>query len=382
MIIMTINEQIESGIGTITLTADTAESVLVPKWAHVTLNLNGFKLMGDGANHTVENKGHLIIKDTSEAKTGTVYSNVANKACIFNDYNADLTINRAILDRGEVSWYCLLNWGKTVTIDDIYVNLTSPSNNAAVIANGFYSPEKDNPNKVFCNCVISGGYIATQGDPNAPVKNDEYGIMAITGGVFKARMRALNNWNSCTVTGGTFESETGAPIISGSYSSDGGHCALTIQGGTFKGVGNTAIADCSEGQGNPGYVAPVWAVSGGTYTLPVPEQYCAPGFKVELLPDGTYGPVKAKKWEPVFRGTNGFGFAGLSGAIFQLDSIEYTAGGIDVPLSASFSPAALLSVSADGGITGYFDGQKIKLYRGASEVSGTLTNLQIIMLGH
>jgi len=379
---MTINEQIASGISTIVLTADTTESVVIPKWATITLNLNGYKLMGDGANHTIENNGKLIVKDMSIAKTGVVYSNVANKACIFNSYGAELTVERAILDRGEVSWYCILNWGKSVTINDIYVNLTSAAAKAAVIANGFYSPQQDNPDKVFCSCVINGGYIATQGDPNACVKNDEYGIMAVSGGTFKARMRALNNWNDCSITGGTFESETGAPIISGSYPSDGGHCDLTIQGGTFKGVGSSAIADCSEGQGNPGYVAPVWAVSGGAYNLPVPDVYCAPGYKVEQQPDGSYGPVKEKHWAPVAKAPCGIGFMGLSSAIFQIPSIEYTAGGIEPPMSDSFVPAALISASAEGGVCGYFDGQKIKLYRGASEVSGTLTNLQLIMLGH
>lgn len=378
---MTINSQIESGIATVVLTADTAESVVVPKWATVTLDLNGFKLTGDNVNHTIENNGTLMIKDSSESKMGTVFCNVANKACVFNNYGANLTIDRAILNRDSVSWYCLLNWGESVTINDIYVNLTAPSNNAAVISNGFYSPERDNPNKVFCNCVIRGGSISTQGDPNACVKNDEYGIMTITGGNFKARMRALNNWNGCNITGGTFESETGAPIISGSYPSDGGHCDLTISGGVFKGS-QTIIADCSEGQGNPGYIAPVWGISGGEFYVPVAEQFCAPGFKVEQLPDGSYGVAKVRTWEPIARGSNGVGFLGLSGAIFQLDSVEYVAGGINAPMSASFTPVALLSASAEGGVVGYFDGQKIKLYRGGNEVSGTLSHLQLIMLGH
>lgn len=381
LIIMTINEQIESGISTIVLTADTAESVVVPSWASVTIDLNGFKLTGNGSDHTVINKGKLIITDTSVAKTGVIRNEVYDRYCVHNDYGANLTVNGGKMEKVQRG-YTIHNWGASATINNVQIIQTDASMVSAAISNGFYNPPVENPDKVFCNMLITGGYVVTAGNPNAAVKNDEYGILTITGGTFKAHMRALNNWNDTTVTGGTFESETGAPIISGSYPSDGGRCDLTITGGTFKGTGASAIVDCSEGQSDPNYVAPQWAVSGGSFNVPVAEQYCSPGFKVEQLPDGSYGTVKIKSWEPVVKAPCGIGFMGLSSAIFQIPSIEYTAGGIEPPLTKSFVPAALISASAEGGLTGYFDGQKIKLYRGVSEASGTIVNLQLIMLGH
>lgn len=379
--IMTINDQINAGISTFILTEDTAESIMIPEWAKVTIELNGFKLTGDGINHTIHNKGTVIIKDSSVQKTGTVYCNTAKKACLFNDYGAHASIVRAIFDRGDVSWYCLLNWGEDVTIDYLHVDLTSETANAAVIANGFYSPEKDNPNKVFCQCTIYNAYISTKGDPNAPLKNDEYGIMAILGGTFKARMRAFNNWNKATVRGGVFESETGAPIISGSYPSDGGHCNLEISGGVFKGS-DTAILDCSEKPTDPAYVAPEWHVHGGKFEVPLEDKYLSSDYVMEKLPDGSYAIAKDKGWAPVVRGPGGIGFLGLSGVTFQIASIEYKDGGIDVPMKGSFTPEILIGATAEGGVVGYLDGNKVRLYRGKTEVSGTIKNLQLTFLGH
>lgn len=377
---MTINSQIEAGIATVVLTADTAESVVVPKWASVTLDLNGFRLTGDGTNHTITNSGNLIITDSSVAKTGVVRNEVMDKYCVHNDFGGNLTINGGKFEKVQRG-YTIHNWGASATINNIEIAMLDGSVVSAAISNGFYNPPVENPNKVFTQMLITGGNVVTTGDPNAAVKNDEYGILTITGGTFKSTKRAVNNWNDCAITGGTFESQTGAPIISGSYPSDGGHCDLTITGGVFKGS-QSIIADCSEGQGNPDYIAPVWGISGGEFYVPVPEVYCAPGFKVEQQPDGSYGVAKIKTWEPIARGSNGVGFLGLSGAIFQLESVEYVAGGIDAPMTSSFTPVALLSASAEGGVVGYFDGQKIKLYRGASEASGTIVNLQLIMLGH
>ena len=377
---MTINSQIEAGIATVVLTADTAESVVVPKWASVTLDLNGFRLTGDGTNHTITNSGNLIITDSSVAKTGVVRNEVMDKYCVHNDFGGNLTINGGKFEKVQRG-YTIHNWGASATINNIEIAMLDGSVVSAAISNGFYNPPVENPNKVFTQMLITGGNVVTTGDPNAAVKNDEYGILTITGGTFKSTKRAVNNWNDCTITGGTFESQTGAPIISGSYPSDGGHCDLTITGGVFKGS-QSVIADCSEGQGNPDYIAPVWGISGGEFYVPVPEVYCAPGFKVEQQPDGSYGVVKAKQWTLTDRGGSGVGFVGMSGAIVFKDELEYTTGGIDLGIS-SFTPSALVNVTAEGGgITGYLKDGKIQLFKNGSEVSGVLKDVQIILLGH
>ena len=253
---------------------------------------------------------------------------------------------------------------------------------AAAIVNGFYNPPVENPNKVFVSMAIKGGCVVTVGDPNAAVKNDEYGIMTITGGSFKSSKRTFNNWNDATITGGTFESTSGAPIISGAYPSDGGHCDLVITGGVFKGTGSDAIVDCSEGQSDPNYVAPKWNVSGGTYNIPVAAKYCASGFEMKQNPDGTYGPIKEKSWSILPRGGTGVGFLGLSGVIVSKESLDYIQGGVEMELNG-FQPTVLLNVTAEGGgLTGYLNGSKLQIFKNGSEASGTLNNVQVVLLGH
>lgn len=377
---MTINEQIESGVSEIVLTADTAEQITIPKWANVVLDLAGFTLSGDGATHTIINNGILRIKDTSSAKTGTIHCDVKSCANIFNNFGGNLMVDRAILTRGGNSWYCIHNWGSLVVINYVQIDI---GGNAAAIHNGFYSPKAENPDGVFCNMVINDALITTTGSPNACVKNDEYGIMSITGGRYvSATQYAVNTWNDLTITGGTFISNAATPLVCGSTPSAGGHCDLKVRGGTFKGA-TGIVTDCSEGKSDPEYVAPVWAVAGGQFSPAIETTYLAEGVDLVLLPDGTYGVelMSANGWK-VERGTNAAGFIGLSGAVFKNASLEYTAGGIELPV-AGFVPTAVIGVSAVGGLEAYYDAanKKIVLYKNGAEASGTITDVTLVVIG-
>ena len=376
---MTINEQIASGAKLIVLTQDTDEQITVPKGVSLVLDLAGFTLRGDGAEHTVLNNGTLRIIDSSIGLTGTIYNNVKNKACIFNNFGGLLVIDDATLTRGDVSYYCLHNWGENVTINHVKIDI---SGNAAAISNGFYTPTKENPDKVFVSMVIKDADITTSGSPNACVKNDEYGVMAIMGGRYVSQSQyAVNSWNEITITGGYFESVAAKPLVCGSTPSAGGHCQLKITGGTFKGA-TGIMDDCSEGQSKEDYVAPVWSITSGSYNMPIEAAFLGDTMDMALLPDGTSGVVMVpkNKWRAI-KSPTGPGLWGYLCGIYTKDKVEYTAGGIELSFS-SISPVALLNVTAEGGVTGYLNGNKLQLFKAGAEVSGEVRNLTVAIIGN
>ena len=88
----------------------------------------------------------------------------------------------------------------------------------------------------------------------------------------------------------------------------------------------------------------------------------------------------ADNWK-VERGSNGVGFVGMAGVICKIDSLNYTSGGIPVPING-FRPVAVLVNAEGGGFNGYFDGSKIVIYKDGGEVVGTLTDLTLVMIGN
>jgi len=216
------------------------------------------------------------------------------------------------------------------------------------------------------------------------VKNDEYGIMTITGGVFVSTSKfAVNSWNELTILGGAFTSEAAAPLVCGSTPGDGGHCQLNIRGGTFRGA-TGIVSDCSEGQSQPDYVAPDWNVTAGAYMPAIEEKFLGEGVELIVNPDGTTSVVtdSTRNWK-VERGVNSAGFLGVAGAVFKKDVLEYKQGGIDVP-AYDFTPIAVIGASAVGGITAYYDPvlKKIILYRGNTEASGSILDVTLAIIGH
>ena len=85
-------------------------------------------------------------------------------------------------------------------------------------------------------------------------------------------------------------------------------------------------------------------------------------------------------WQ-IIRNTGGVGFTGLSGVIFKIDTLAYTAGGFALPIK-NFTPIAVVSVTAEnGGISGYYSNKKLLLYKDGAEASGSLTDVTVVMLG-
>ncbi|MGN0625644.1 MAG: right-handed parallel beta-helix repeat-containing protein [Oscillospiraceae bacterium] len=86
-------------------------------------------------------------------------------------------------------------------------------------------------------------------------------------------------------------------IESGSFQTNGNavfglmltDSALTIKDGTFTTNGKPLVLSAVDGSGNPKWGKP--EISGGTFDLPVPEEYCADGFAPAMDENGNYTAV-------------------------------------------------------------------------------------------
>ena len=264
---------------TVTLLTDVIENVEIAKERNLTLDLNGKTLNGGTgtAKAALSNLGTITIRDTSEAKTGTIK----------RDDNGTV---------GETSYYVIRNQG-TMTIESGTV-----SNNSGY--------RKTNPtgsmigSSLICNgdcneggtLTIKGGTF-TQNNFIA-IKNGAFGVLDVTGGTISSDHSAIQNWFKADITGGEIKGQlwtdawkegesVGETKIGGDAKFTGeivmditGSVAptLAINGGNLN-VTNWRITNAGA---KP-------AVSGGTFTSAVPADYCAEGFIPTANADGTYG---------------------------------------------------------------------------------------------
>ena len=271
---------------TVKLLKDVTENVEIAKEKNLTLDLNGKTLSGGTgtAKAALYNLGTITIRDTSEAKTGTIK----------RDDNGTV---------GETSYYVIRNWG-TMTIES-----------GIVINNSGY--KKTNPNgsmdgsSLICNGDCDGGSTLTikggtfRQDNFIAIKNGALGVLHVTGGTITSNHSAIQNWFKADITGGEIKGQlwtdaykadesVGETKIGGDAKFTGeivmditGSVAptLAINGGNLN-VTNWRITSAATSVG----AKP--AVSGGTFSSAVPAEYCAEGFIPTANADGTYG-VKA-----------------------------------------------------------------------------------------
>ena len=271
---------------TVMLLKNVTENVEIAKEKNLTLDLNGKTLNGGTgtAKAALYNLGTITIQDTSAAKTGTIK----------RDDNGTV---------GETSYYVIRNQG-TMTIES-----------GTVINNSGY--RKTNPtgsmvgSSLICNgdcdeggtLTIKGGTF-TQNNFIA-IKNGALGVLHVTGGKITSNHSAIQNWFKADITGGEIKGQlwtdawkegesVGETKIGGDAKFTGeivmditGSVAptLAINGGNLD-VTNWRITSAAAKAG----AKP--AVSGGTFSSAVKEEYCAEGFIPTANADGTYG-VKA-----------------------------------------------------------------------------------------
>ena len=205
----------------------------------VTLDLNSYKITADmNGPHMICNAGNLTITDSSANKTGEI-------AKIGAETNFG---------------YVSENHG-TMTLDRCKISSTSVKSSA--IENGWYTASANTAGTSCTMTIQNAEVVSVNADGGLyTVKNDDYGVMVINGGVFTnsvAGAGAVLNWNDLTINGGTFTGASAVRTLK-SGSSDFETGKSQIKNGTFNGGIDTL----------DGYKTGITiAVTGGTFSSDV-----------------------------------------------------------------------------------------------------------------
>lgn len=272
---------------TVQLLTDVTESVVIPADKTITLDLAGHTLSGGTAKGkaAITNNGALTIKDSSEDGSGRIIRE----------------------DNGQPSYYVIDNQG-TMTVESgtVYNNSGDYKSGSSLVRNGGVK------NEAVLN--IKGGTF--EQEKFIVIKNDDYGILNMTGGVIKTgaskqidgkeyTSSGVQNWGQAVLSGGRIDgaiwtsawsNDLDAPktVITGDVSVKGD----VILERHDKGVGKIPEMSIKGGQfevrewkvDNSGVLL---KISGGTYKGAIPnEDYIVPGFGLSKNPDGSFGVHK------------------------------------------------------------------------------------------
>ena len=193
------------------LGSDTAGyHVTIPAGTTVTLDLNGFTINGgkdataaDKDKATITNNGTLTIRDTSDAKTGTIKRVDTNGAA-------------------DLGFYVIINEG-TLTIESGKVTNTTGTNGSSLIINGL--------TLTTAKLTVEGGEL-TQSDFNV-IKNDTTNAeVTINGGTIQCdKDYAVLTYGKLTINDGTIKGPVG--VFGYKNGSDDDSGSATINGGKF-----------------------------------------------------------------------------------------------------------------------------------------------------
>ena len=232
----------------------TTNNFVIPEDKDVTLNLNG-RTVTNAESHTILNKGHLTLKDSSADKSGQIISLKGNTAALRNGDNAVCVVEGGTISRDGANgntWHVVENFGK-MTFNGGKVVLKN--GNGFAITNGwnYFDPgastthavmeinalELDTDSSGIKNCrygdltvndvnVASTGYWA--------LSNDYLGTAVINGGnLTSTSFKAVSNGAAMTVNGGTFDGTEG--LFLQSYAT-----STVLNGGTFTNMNVSALS--------------------------------------------------------------------------------------------------------------------------------------------
>ena len=267
---------------TIQLLNDTTENITINASKQITLDLNGHTLNGGTgtAKAAILNKGNVTITDTSANKTGTIKR---------DDQGIE----------GETSYYVIKNIG-TMVIDQANVANNSgykkANSSGSMVGSSLICNGDDDPQALL---TINGG---TFNQPNfLVVKNGTNGTLTVNGGTLTSNHSAVQNWNKAQILGGSLtgqiwtdawvEGAIGETVIGGDAQFTG-EIVVDITGEvppTLKIEGGSLDVTSWRVTSAAAAANATVAVSGGTFTAAVPENYCAEGYAPAANADGTYG---------------------------------------------------------------------------------------------
>ena len=232
----------------------TTNNFVIPEDKDVTLDLNG-RTVTNAGSHTILNKGHLTLTDSSADKSGQIISLKGNTAALRNGDNAVCVVEGGTISRDGANgntWHVVENFGK-MTFNGGKVVLKN--GNGFAITNGwnYFDPgastthavmeinalELDTDSSGIKNCrygdltvndvtVTSTGYWA--------LSNDYLGTVVINGGTLTSNsFKAVSNGAAMTVNGGTFDGTEGLFVQD--------YATFTVlNGGTFANMNVDALS--------------------------------------------------------------------------------------------------------------------------------------------
>lgn len=304
-----VNEAVRRG-GTVTLLKDVTENITVAAGKEVTIDLAGFTLAntGDLANAsgtiTVEQGATLTLKDSSPDKIGTVDTTKHATGALVNHgtvtveggtFTRSAEASTSPSENGGNSWYVVDNQG-TMTFED-----------GKVINDGKFSSLIRNLEGTL---TVNGG---TFENDFIAIKNDDGGILNITGGTITSGEQSVQNWNVANISGGTLNglvatwdysdsgntsitTISGDAVINGDVRAvnyqnsnqpptvkiEGGTINGTVQKGTHDGTSGTVLVDPTDDGSQI-------SISGGTFSEAPSEELVVPGSGVHSNKDGSFG---------------------------------------------------------------------------------------------
>ena len=247
----------------------TTNNFVIPENKDVTLDLNGCTVT-NAESHTILNKGHLTLTDSSADKSGQIISLKGNTAALRNGDNAVCVIEGGTFTRaaGENNkWHTVENFG-TMTFNGGKV-IAEDGQSFAIVNGWNYIPDhgEQKATMIINNIDMKAG-------PNG-LKNCRDGILTMNGGT----LRCTGYWGLSNDSTGV-ATINGGEIISDSYIAiSNGGAKMEINGGTFTGPQGSLYVQ--------GYAQDT-VVKGGSYqneTVEFMQNCCPEGYTATLKGD-------------------------------------------------------------------------------------------------
>ena len=276
---------------TVTLLADVTDNITIPAGKNITLDLNGKTLSGgsvesNGKKAAIVNNGTITIQDSSAEQTGTIKRDDPENYDQSNSYyvidnqgtmtiksgtitnNAGLTTahkGSSLIRNGEVVEGAVLNIeGGTLTQKNFDVIKNGGKNSVLNITGGTIESENSYAILSYDKVNMSAGTVT--GKVCLRSYDSDYAVANISGGTINGNI-TVETYPDNTPTNLSECNISGDAVINGTLS-------------VGEGNGNTFTANDDNG---------IIAVSGGAFSNPVPEKYCADGFIPTDDGEGHYG---------------------------------------------------------------------------------------------
>ncbi|MEI3142062.1 MAG: SipW-dependent-type signal peptide-containing protein [Oscillospiraceae bacterium] len=112
--LQTIVNNATAPVNVVLMNSITTNNFVIPEDKDVTLDLNG-RTVTNAESHTILNKGHLTLKDSSADKSGQIISLKGNTAALRNGDNAVCVVEGGTISRDGANgntWHVVENFGK------------------------------------------------------------------------------------------------------------------------------------------------------------------------------------------------------------------------------------------------------------------------------